>query len=138
MEPGKLARTHPRYMDKVPALLLLLALSLLLPAGEASGQPADVHPSREVLLEKARLNPVRVFVRVRMPTAFDPSSPFGWQDGYVIKERVLNRVMPLGATDVNDTGPSTLIMLVPRAALEALLKDPDVQYISEDVPNRPF
>jgi hypothetical protein len=114
-----------------------LALALPFLACDATGQPTRVSPSREALLEKARLNPVAVIVAVRMPASFVPSSPFGWQDGYVVKDRILKRVMPLGAADVRDLGPSGLTMRVPRAALEALLEDPDVQSIEENVPDRP-
>jgi hypothetical protein len=114
-----------------------LALALPFLACDATGQPARVSPSREALLEKARLNPVAVIVAVRMPASFVPSSPFGWQDGYVVKDRILKRVMPLGAADVRDLGPSGLTMRVPGAALEALLEDPDVQSIEENVPDRP-
>jgi hypothetical protein len=49
------------------------------------------------------------------------------------KQRVVDRVVPLGAADIHDLPlPPGLRMTLPMPALTALLADREVEYISED------
>jgi hypothetical protein len=118
------------------ACLAVLALAAARCTGPAEGPPAEVRASREALLEKARLNPVRVVILVKVPAWAKPKlwpTDEQWKALYAAKQRVVDRVAPLGATDIRDGGPEHLSVRVPLPALQELLAHPDVQSVLEQV-----